>query len=128
MVVINSKVAVHWLRCACAGKRSEQMVLTCGPEFFRNCFKFFLSESHLSAFNINVFYSLRRGGATWDFLSYQSMERTLLRGRWASTSSARVYLQDAVATIAHLRLEEWQTSLVRQAATFLTTAGARMET
>ncbi|OLP94542.1 hypothetical protein AK812_SmicGene23459 [Symbiodinium microadriaticum] len=87
-------------------KRSEQMVLTCGPEFFRNCFKFFLSESHLSAFNINVFYSLRRGGATWDFLSYQSMERTLLRGRWASTSSARVYLQDAVATIAHLRLEE----------------------
>ena len=31
-----------------------------------------------------------RGGATWDFLEHQSMERTLLRGRWASTSSARM--------------------------------------
>ncbi|CAE7439662.1 unnamed protein product [Symbiodinium sp. CCMP2592] len=103
MVVINRQIAVKWLHRACVGMSDDELLLRRGPDFFRECFKLFINEFDLAELKINV-YSLRRGGATWDFLAYQSMERTLLRCRWASTSSARVYLQDAVATIAHLKL------------------------
>ncbi|CAE7765025.1 unnamed protein product [Symbiodinium sp. CCMP2592] len=118
MVIINSCLAVRWLRKACAGKRGSQLVMTQGAGLFRKWFKILLAEFRLQDLHINV-YSLRRGGATWDFLEHQSMERTLLRGRWASTSSARVYLQDAVATVAHLKLAKWQTALAQQAMAFL---------
>ena len=49
-------------------------------------------------------YSLRRGGATAYFSQHGLMERTLLRGRWASVSVARLYLCDArcAGTIAKL--------------------------
>ena len=118
MVIINSRWAVRWLRHACAGKRGSQLVLDKGSPFFRKWFKILLSEFRLDDLHINI-YSLRRWGATWDFLEHQSMERTLLRGRWASTSSARMYLQDAVATVAHLKLANWQTALPNQAMVFL---------
>ncbi|OLQ13610.1 hypothetical protein AK812_SmicGene2385 [Symbiodinium microadriaticum] len=113
MVVVNSRIAISWLRRACAHRSDDELLIRRGPDFFRKCFKLFVAEFGLSDANINV-YSLRRGGATWDFMAYQSMERTLLRGRWASTSSARVYLQDAVATIAHLKLLPWQTALANR--------------
>ena len=118
MVIINSRLAVCWLRQACAGKCGSQFVLDKGSPFFRKWFKILLSEFRLDDLHINV-YSLRKGGATWDFLEHQSMERTLLRGRWASTSSGPVYLQDAVATVAHLKLANWQTALANQAMALL---------
>ena len=121
MVVVNSLVAVKWLRRACCGRSAEEMLLRKGADHFRKCFKLFLCAFSLESYHINV-YSLRRGGATWDFLSHQSMERTLLRGRWSSTSSARIYLQDAAAMITHLRLSDDQIDLANSAATLLKTA------
>ena len=38
-------------------------------------------------------HSLRHGGATRDFLSGRPLEDILVRGRWASTKSARRYIQ-----------------------------------
>ena len=85
---------------------------------FQKCFKLLLEAFSLGDLLINV-CSLRRGGAAWGFLSHQSMERALLRGRWSSTSSARIYLQDAVATVARLRLSDEQLSLAHSAAAHL---------
>ena len=127
MVVINSVIAVAWLRVACRGRSLQEPLLRRGADHFRKCFKLFLQAFSLDNLLLNV-YSLRRGGATWDFLSHQSMERTLLRGRWASTSSARVYLQDATALVAHLRLDDSQVRLATSAAEILRSAKARMET
>ena len=127
MVVINSVVAVAWLRVACQGRSLQEPLLRRGADHFRKCFKLFLQAFSLDNLLLNV-YSLRRGGATWDFLSHQSMERTLLRGRWASTSSARVYLQDATALVAHLRLDDSQVRLATSAAEILRSAKARLET
>ena len=56
---------------------------------------------------------LRRGGTTFDFLDHGSMEKTVLRGRSASSAAARVYLVDAVAHLADLRLNDGQTNFVR---------------
>ena len=127
MVVINSVIAVAWLKVACRGRSLQEPLLRRGADHFRKCFKLFLQAFSLDNLLLNV-YSLRRGGATWDFLSHQSMERTLLRGRWASTSSARVYLQDATALVAHLRLDDSQVRLATSAAEILRSAKARTET
>ncbi|CAE7721934.1 unnamed protein product [Symbiodinium sp. CCMP2592] len=121
MVVINSVVAVNWLRVACRNRPFREPLLRKGADHFRKCFKLFLCAFSLEGLLLNV-YSLRRGGATWDFLSHQSMERTLLRGRWSSTSSARVYLQDATVMVAHLRLNNDQVCLATTAAQILQTA------
>ena len=61
-------------------------------------------------------YSLRRGGATWDFRHHGQMERSLIRGRWSSTRSARLYITDGVAQLAQLQLRPDQTSLLQAAA------------
>jgi integrase len=47
-------------------------------------------------------HSLRHGGATHDILSGTSIEDVLLRGRWASTKSARHYVQSGRALMLDL--------------------------
>jgi hypothetical protein len=49
-------------------------------------------------------YSIRRGGATHFFRVENSMESLLVRGRWSSTRSARLYLNDGLATLASIRM------------------------
>lgn len=51
-------------------------------------------------------YSIRRGGATWDFQRHGLMERTLIRGRWASTQVARLYITDARSQIPKLTISK----------------------
>ena len=53
-------------------------------------------------------YSLRRGGATAHFMEFGSLDRTALRGRWQSTSTARVYINEAVATLATITTTPYQ--------------------
>ena len=40
--------------------------------------------------------SLRRGGATEDFLRHGQLDRTMLRGRWNSQKTARIYIDAAM--------------------------------
>ena len=112
MVVVESQLAIYWLKVACSNRHANEPLLCGGAASFRKCFKLFIEFFEVKGL-VNV-YSLRRGGATWDFLSHQSMERTLLRVRWSSNSSARVYVQDAVAMVNHLRLTEQQHAWVRR--------------
>lgn len=51
-------------------------------------------------------YSIRRGGATWDFQRHGLMERALIRGRWASTQVARLYITDARAMVPKLTISK----------------------
>ena len=102
MVVVESAIACKWLRRACSNLPRDSAILTRGAVFFRKLFHCLVDFFDVDGL-MNV-YSLRRGGATWDFLRHSSLERTLLRGRWSSTSTARIYLQDATANVAHLSL------------------------
>ena len=47
-------------------------------------------------------YSLRRGGATYQYTT-SSLE-AMLRGRWASLRTARIYITDGAAALAEQRL------------------------
>ena len=117
MVVVESHLAVAALRHACAGRRRSEFLLSRGPRVFRCLFNSLVELFELEG-TITV-YSLRRGGASWDFLQHQSMERTLLRGRWQSTSSARIYLQDATAMVTHLKLSSEAEQRAKAAAALL---------
>lgn len=117
MVVVESKLAVTLLRKACANRRRHEFLLYRGERAFRALFNMLIDFFDIQG--LVTVYSLRRGGASWDFLQHQSLERTLLRGRWASTSSARIYLQDATAMVTHLELTPVQYSLAQAAASRL---------
>ena len=117
MVVVESQLAVKYLRLACQGRPRRQPLLERGDRFFRSLFTCMVELFDIPG--LITVYSLRRGGASWDFLQHQSMERTLLRGRWASTSSARLYLQDATAMVSHLSLSSNSRSLLQAAANTL---------
>lgn len=49
-------------------------------------------------------YSLRRGGATHDYIQQGVLESILLRGRWHSLAVARLYLEDGLAQLPNLKL------------------------
>ena len=119
MVVVESSLAITWLKKACRNSTKTSKLLWRGERFFRKLFhelvQFFAVDGLLTV------YSLRRGGATWNFLCHGSMEKTLLRGRWSSTSTARLYLQDATATVSHLQLSAAQRSQLNSASSFLQT-------
>lgn len=57
-------------------------------------------------------YSLRRGGATWTFQTTQSMEETLIRGRWTSGRVARVYISDGLSYLPALRLSDFSAKML----------------
>lgn len=80
-----------------------------GPQSFRHQFKQVLEYFQVGA----TFrpYSLRRGGATQDFRTHGAMERTLIRGRWASTGAARQYIQEGLSVLVKLQISERQRTL-----------------
>eukprot|EP00438_Fugacium_kawagutii_P007120 Skav222893 [mRNA] locus=scaffold1102:245989:248623:- [translate_table: standard] len=86
-----------------------------GPVAFRKDFRSLMDYFQLSkAFRP---YSLRRGGATQDFRGHGQMERTLIRGRWASNVAARQYIQEGLSILVSLRISPEQAKRIRSYAT-----------
>jgi hypothetical protein len=71
MVVVESAMAVAWLRKACANKPPDAKVLAMGPYQLRSLFYNF---KELLSFLLAVCVSLRRSGATYFFFRHGSME------------------------------------------------------
>jgi hypothetical protein len=92
-----------------------QRLLRRSPANARLLFKHIVEFFKLDQFNFQ-FYSLRRGGASWDFRLHGSMERTLLNGRWESVSTARVYVNDALASSVLVKMTEESRLLLTQVA------------
>lgn len=69
---------------------------------FRHHFRELLKFFQITHLNFRP-YSLRRGGATAYFQKCGLMERTLIRGRWASVAAAKIYIADALSQIPELR-------------------------
>ena len=113
----KSVLANRYLRKAFHYSNRKGFLLACGAPRFRALFRNLVDHFELEG--LYAVYSLRRGGATWDFLMHNSMERTLLRGRWSSSSTARIYLQDTVATTSMLKLSPFQHHYARLLATSL---------
>eukprot|EP00438_Fugacium_kawagutii_P036537 Skav228171 [mRNA] locus=scaffold1728:18157:20618:+ [translate_table: standard] len=117
MVIVDSQIAVKWLRRALCRRAPHERLVPGSLSAFRQLFHNLVH--HLQLRGLFALYSLRRGGATHDFLTHGSLERTLLKGRWSSSSTARIYLQDTVATISELSLDSFQVVYARHLASFL---------
>ena len=57
-------------------------------------------------------YSLRRGGATHEFLSSSDLARVMLRGRWSSARTARIYIEDGAAILAEMNFSRRTSSVL----------------
>ena len=84
-MVCESTIANVWLAQALAGKHDHDLLCNDKPEKLRRLF--FVLLDHLGIPGPFSMYSFRRGGAT-----------------------ARIYLQDAAATVSHLQLTDDQRS------------------
>ena len=49
-------------------------------------------------------YSIRRGGATFDYMSFGDLNRSIARGRWASSRVARQYIVEGWQQLVNLQL------------------------
>lgn len=117
LVIVESAIAVKWLSQAMDYMAPNARLVGSSMPAFRQLFQNLVSHFELPG--LFALYSLRRGGATWDFLSHGSLERTLLKGRWSSSSTARIYLQDTVATISDLSLTPEQSAYARYLASLV---------
>ena len=80
---------------------------------FRYLFKQIVKAWDLEDFNY-LPYSLRRGGATADFRLHGNIERCIVRGRWASSKTARIYIEDSLAQLAKIALDdETRSAMIR---------------
>ena len=61
-------------------------------------------------------YSLRRGGATWHFLTTGNLEQTAVKGRWSQVRTARIYIDQAMAQQHEWELRPATRRLLRTAA------------
>ncbi|CAK0893464.1 unnamed protein product, partial [Prorocentrum cordatum] len=106
-VMVRSQTAVALLlkarELAGTASRCEEPAIGMPPAAFQRVFAEIRSRLQLEDQRLTL-YSWRRGGASADFRSHGSMETTLLRGRWASVRTARLYVQDAVAGATTLAL------------------------
>ena len=73
-------------------------VLSGSRSAFRGLFCRLLRQLNLERFDFRP-YSLRRGGASHDFASHGDIARTVWRGRWSDSRTARVYVTDGLARL-----------------------------
>ena len=86
-----------------AWKAASKKRLGISPAEWRAKFSQGLEALQLQEFGFRP-YSLRRGGATFWFLKHGSFDRLLVQGRWAAPKTARVYINDGLATLAELTI------------------------
>ena len=68
---------------------------------FHSAFKEALSAVGCSHLKLSP-YSLRRGGATHEFMQSADLARVMLRGRWSSARTAKIYIEDGAAVLAEM--------------------------
>ena len=117
IVIVESKVAVRALRKASQGMKANDRIVGMAPRHFREAFA--LMREHFLVVGRLTPYCLRRGGASSFFLHCNRMERTMLRGRWGTLQSAKIYVTEVLSSVATLRLSKKQLSLIHEASKHL---------
>ena len=64
-------------------------------------------------------YSIRRGGATSHFIACGSLDRVVVRGRWAQAKTARIYINSGMMTLVNTTHSPEARELMEKAASQL---------
>ena len=101
-VTVTSEQVIRWLH-QWAHQASARTPLCPKPAQWRKLFNTTLEALGFSSFQFRP-YSLRRGGATYWFKKWGTMDRLLVYGRWQNARTARTYVNDGLAALASMRL------------------------
>ena len=82
-----------------------QFLLGWSSKQFRHELDRLLTALELQSFRFRP-YSLRRGGATAEFKRTSNVEALMVRGRWQSLKTAKIYLQEGLSELARMHLSE----------------------
>jgi hypothetical protein len=104
-VTIEEPLVCKFIAARCLSLAPGDLLLPKGQADFRNVFKKIRNELLLEECNFKP-YSLRRGGATHHFRTTNQLDKTIVRGRWNNAKSARVYINDGLATLASFRHDQ----------------------
>jgi integrase len=96
-VVLKNNDVAALLRQVVSATPAKGLLFPFSPNDFRKAFKSACRDLGLSS--LYVPHSLRHGAATRDHMRGVSVEDILERGRWASTKSARRYIQSGQALL-----------------------------
>jgi hypothetical protein len=88
-VTLEDPAVIFWLQRL--APKGDKLLLNMQPPHLRTWFM--NSLSRLGVKEKFLLYSLRRGGATADFLQHQDASRCLLRGRWKDLRTFMLYLK-----------------------------------
>jgi hypothetical protein len=93
-------------------------VIQCSANEFRRIFAVCLNFYGLSHLGFKP-YSIRRGGATFEFQQSASLDKCCLRGRWQSARTARLYIMDGLSVLRDISLSNSQLNALQLAASTL---------
>ena len=104
-VVVSDPLVMAALRKAQGSQHGSSRLYAHGPNKFNEEIRWLAERVGLRTRGITG-YSLRRGGATWHFATFGSLEKTATHGRWAQIKTARIYIDGALAQQAEWALSE----------------------
>ena len=104
-VTITDSTVLSMLRAWHLHASPGDPLLPAGPLDFRKQFQGVVAAFHLEG-QLFKPYSLRRGGATHHFRCVGTLSQTCVRGRWSAEKTARIYINDGLATLAEFRQEK----------------------
>jgi len=112
--VVEDDLLVVLLRYCCEEAGGRGTLLEGGPAAFLKLFGKLLVKLGLQSVGYTP-YSLRRGGATSLMSECGDLKALAAKGRWAQTSTARIYVDGAAAQRTALRLTAVQSQRVETA-------------
>ena len=101
MVHINRPALVKYCHILTRSKVASERLVPSSAAHFRRVFAEAVSTAGLSAQRFKP-YSLRRGGATYHFKKFKSLDRTMEVGRWSELKTARVYINTALLELTSM--------------------------
>jgi len=104
-VDVQSGDVVMLLRTLLHDIHAHQLVFDFSANQYRHIFHLVCSSLGLGSVGY-VPHSLRHGGATRDFMLGMPVEDVLLRGRWQSTKTARIYIQTGRALLLSVSVSD----------------------
>ena len=111
----------QWLQLALPGQSLCKTPVCMAKDVFR------LQQLKLHSFEFRP-YSLRRGGATWYFTKFSSLDRVMVMGRWQAARTARIYLNEGQAALADMHFTPQRVHLNPFHRTFLNTNPLKHQT
>ena len=114
-VVVTHPLACAFLKAATQDQPKGSYLLRRPVAQFRKIFKTLCFQCGLSRFNLQP-YSLRRGGATSHFNKVGSFDAVSELGRWNSATTAKIYINEGLATLNELTLCDSHAHLISRLA------------